>query len=162
MKLTKFIGQKAEYDTPYIWGVNSKDELQIIAEVRGWGAIQNLFKRKDGSIDDEKAAQFQDQLGQFIADAITEKLTPKNVKMKTKKEWENSNLDLDEYLNEPCEIDEELDLYIGECVSPKYNSPLFTQCGEPRYYEDGIGYFMTVSIVNGKHFYLGILPEFKD
>lgn len=40
----------------------------MIAEVRGWGAIQNLFKTQ------KEAADFQDELGKFIADAINYKL----------------------------------------------------------------------------------------
>jgi hypothetical protein len=46
----------------------------MIGEVRGWGAIQNLFKNKDGSIDFKKAEDFQDSLGVWIADAIQQKL----------------------------------------------------------------------------------------
>ena len=46
----------------------------MIADLRGWGAIQNLFKLKGGAIDFEKAEKFQDDLGQWIADAINEKL----------------------------------------------------------------------------------------
>lgn len=81
---------------------------------------------------------------------------------KTRKGWEKSNLDLDKYLTEPCEIDEELSLYIGECVAPTYYSDGLTQGGDPEKHEDSIGFYMTTSIVNGKHFYLGILPEFKQ
>lgn len=40
----------------------------MIAEVRGWGRIQHLFKTA------EEAAQFQDKIGAFIAEAINEKL----------------------------------------------------------------------------------------
>jgi hypothetical protein len=46
----------------------------MIAEIRGWGAIQNMFINKDGSINFEDAEKFQDELGEFIADAINEKL----------------------------------------------------------------------------------------
>ena len=41
---------------------------QMIADIRGWGAIQHLF---DESV---KAENFQDEVGQFIVDAIKEKL----------------------------------------------------------------------------------------
>ena len=87
--------------------------------------------------------------------------------MKTLKGWEESNLNLDEYLKEPCEIDEELALYIGECVAPQYVSPEFTQGGDCEKTESNIDgeiieYYMTTSSVNGKEFYLGILPEFKQ
>lgn len=88
---------------------------------------------------------------------------------KTLKGWEKSNVDLDKYLTEPCEIDEELSNYIGECVAPQYlgweNG--LTQGGDPEKHEDSedgepIGYYMTTLHINGKHFYLGILPEFRQ
>ena len=86
---------------------------------------------------------------------------------KTFKGWEKSNVDLDKYLTEPCEIDEELSLYIGECVPPIYLDRTLTQGGDPEKHEDSedgepIGFYMTTSVVNDKYFYLGILPEFKQ
>lgn len=86
---------------------------------------------------------------------------------KTFKGWEKSNIDLDKYLNEPCEIDEELSLYIGEIVPPQYLDCGLTQGGDCQITDDSedgglIGYYMTTSIVNDKHFYLGILPEFRQ
>ena len=75
MKVSDFIGEKAQFDTEgsgYIWGIKNGD-FQMIGEVRGWGAIQNLFKEK-GIINGEKAAIFQDELGKYIADAINEKM----------------------------------------------------------------------------------------
>ena len=72
----KFIGT-AKYDEnggQYIWGIDSKGGHQMLADVRAWGAIQNLFKTSKGVIDMEVAEQFQDDLGKFIADAINEKV----------------------------------------------------------------------------------------
>lgn len=68
-KIKKFIGT-AKYDQmgQYIWGVDKNDGYQKIADVRGWGAIQHMFKTND------EAAKFQDDIGQFITDAINEKL----------------------------------------------------------------------------------------
>lgn len=57
----------------YIWCRSKSEGDQMIGEVRGWGAIQNLFRTKNG-IDFQKAEQFQDELGKFIAEAIQEKL----------------------------------------------------------------------------------------
>jgi hypothetical protein len=76
MKVEDFIGEKVIYhvEGQNIYGINNKGELQNIADVRGWGAIQNLFKNKDGSIRNNEAESFKDELGQFIADAINEKL----------------------------------------------------------------------------------------
>lgn len=70
-----FIGDSVWYDEggTYFWGQKGEN-LQMIGEVRGWGAIQNLFKKKDGSIDMETAAAFQDELGKWMADAMTYKI----------------------------------------------------------------------------------------
>jgi hypothetical protein len=76
MKVTDFIGAKATYDErgQTIWGVSKDGKYQKIANVRGWRAIQNLFKALDSSMDEEKAASFHDDLGKWIVDAINEKL----------------------------------------------------------------------------------------
>jgi hypothetical protein len=76
MKVTDFIGVRATYNEhgQYICGVYQDDSYQILADIRGWGAIQNLFKTKGGLIDGEKAASFQDELGRWLVDAINEKL----------------------------------------------------------------------------------------
>lgn len=53
----------------YLWSKQDADGgSQMIGEVRGWGAIQQKFKTQ------EEAAQFQDEVGKFIADAINEKI----------------------------------------------------------------------------------------
>jgi len=80
--IKSFIGFKVEYDNQgggYIWGVKH-DDIQMIAQVedveeenavvsiRGWGAIQNL---KNLPCSPE---EFQDYLGNFIAEAINEKM----------------------------------------------------------------------------------------
>lgn len=88
--------------------------------------------------------------------------------MKTLKNWEKQAVDLDKYLDEPCEIDEDICLYIAEVVSPNYlgwDNGLI-QGGDPEKHEESekgkpIGYYMTTLSINNKHFYLGILPEFK-
>ena len=88
-QIKKFIGEKAVYDPyggTYIWGVNKIDGHQMLAEIdcptakertmlndgiaslRGWGAIQHMFKNV------EDAKKFQDDLGKFVAEAINEKL----------------------------------------------------------------------------------------
>ena len=41
----------------------------MILDVRGWGAIQKLFKGNS-----QKAVDFQDELGAWFVDAINEKL----------------------------------------------------------------------------------------
>jgi hypothetical protein len=76
MKVTDFIGVKATYDNDgqYIWGVDKEGGHQKLADLRGWGAIQNLFKTDTDLIDIDKASIFQDEVGKWIVDAINEKL----------------------------------------------------------------------------------------
>lgn len=74
--IVEFIGVKCTYDKfggQHLWGVDKTGGHQMIGEVRAWGAIQNLFKTHKG-IDFEKAGKFQDELGDWIAAAINEKL----------------------------------------------------------------------------------------
>ena len=76
MKPQDFLGDRVWFDkmgSGYFWA-EDKDGSQMVAQIRGWGAIQNLFKNKDGSIDFPKAEMYQDKLGEWIADAINEKL----------------------------------------------------------------------------------------
>jgi hypothetical protein len=58
---------------------NEKEGLQRIVDLRGWGAIQNLFLNKDGTIDTDSAAKFQDELGEWIVDAINEKMQKERI-----------------------------------------------------------------------------------
>jgi hypothetical protein len=82
--IKSFIGAHVEYDERgggYLWGVQkNKENIQMIAQIcdveegnpvvsiRGWGAIQHL---KNLPCSPE---EFQDYLGDFIAEAINEKL----------------------------------------------------------------------------------------
>ena len=52
----------------YLWSKDSTGGSQMIAEVRGWGRLQNEFLSSDN------ASIFQDEVGKFIADAINEKI----------------------------------------------------------------------------------------
>ena len=77
MKPQDFLGEKVRFDefgSGYFWAEDKGNGDQMIAEIRGWGAIQNLFKNKNGSIDFKKAEKYQDDLGKWIAEAINEKL----------------------------------------------------------------------------------------
>jgi hypothetical protein len=75
-ELEKFIGESVVYHerSQSIYGVNKDGNHQLLADIRGWGAIQNLFKDNKGVIDMPKAAAFQDEVGHWIADAIEAKL----------------------------------------------------------------------------------------
>jgi len=75
--IIKFIGESVRFNdfgAGYFWGKKPNGGEQIIAKVRGYGSIQNLFLDKKKGCDFEKANQFQDDLGRFIAEAITEKI----------------------------------------------------------------------------------------
>jgi len=77
VSIKSFLGERAEYDQHgggYIWGVHTNGKTQMIAEVRGYGAIQNLYIQKNGTVDFKGADSFQDMVGNFIAEAISEKL----------------------------------------------------------------------------------------
>lgn len=88
MKVNKFIGEKVIYDEygQYIWGVDKDGGHKKIADLRGYGEIQHLFKTKDGLIDNKKAASFQDEIGRWIVDAINEKLKQEQNKNYRKKD----------------------------------------------------------------------------
>lgn len=57
-----------------VWAVDKNGGYQRLLDIRGWGAIQHLFKTKDGLIDEQKAMEFQDKIGRFVAFAINEKI----------------------------------------------------------------------------------------
>lgn len=80
MKIEQFIGDKVIYDNSgqQIYGVEKDGRLQLLIDLRAWGAIQQLHKKHPlGDIDYEAAASFQDELGAWIADAINNKLIKK-------------------------------------------------------------------------------------
>lgn len=80
MDVKDFINGRVSYDKyggQYFWINLPNGGTQMLAEMRGWGAIQNMFLRdgKPTSEDwDERAAEYQDKIGNWIAEAINEKL----------------------------------------------------------------------------------------
>ncbi len=76
MEIKDFITGKVTYDEhgQYFWVVDPKGGMQMLGELRGWGHIQNMFNDDQGA-----AGAFQDQLGQFVADAINEKMEREEV-----------------------------------------------------------------------------------
>jgi hypothetical protein len=53
----------------YLWSRQDEDGgSQMVGEIRGWGALQNEFETE------KEASAFQDQVGEFIAAAINEKV----------------------------------------------------------------------------------------
>lgn len=73
MKIKDFINGEVTYDNcgQYFW-IKTPDGNQMLAELRGWGAIQNRFKDKKGDINMSAAADFQDEIGMWIAQAIND------------------------------------------------------------------------------------------
>ncbi len=74
MTIQEWFKSGVQYDSEgtQIWAIEKTkdaDYLHHVADVRGWGELQNLFK-----LDMDKAAEFQDKVGKFIAEAINEKL----------------------------------------------------------------------------------------
>ena len=69
MKITDYINGKVSYDEGCVW-IN---DLMIL-QVRGWGNIQYILPTQ------KEAEAFQDQVGQFIADAINEKIEREKLK----------------------------------------------------------------------------------
>ena len=69
MKIEKWL-KDVYYDEfgTHIWNKDKEGDIQKVADIRGWGAIQNLFKTQ------KEAEEFQDEVGKFIADAINEKI----------------------------------------------------------------------------------------
>jgi hypothetical protein len=74
--ILKFLGKEIFYDEhgQMIFARDEKNGDQHILDLRGWGAIQYLYKTDSGDLDFDKAAKFQDQLGHWIANTINEKL----------------------------------------------------------------------------------------
>lgn len=73
--VTDFINGPVSYDNEgqYFFVHNPDGGLQMLGELRGWGHIQNMFVRK-GKMDLEAAAKFQDKIGEFVAQAVNEKI----------------------------------------------------------------------------------------
>lgn len=103
-EIKEFIGEKVIYskEAGLLFGVDKFQAIRLIGEVRGWGAIQNLFKDEGWTRDFDKAQKFQDQLGEFLAEAITEKLTKSSFKSRKIAELEEENPN-DKYLTNEYE-----------------------------------------------------------
>lgn len=75
MEITYLINGEVSYDKfggQYFWIKKPDGGLLMLAEMRGWGQIQNMFPMtKEGQ---ESAAKYQDMVGDFIAEAINEKI----------------------------------------------------------------------------------------
>ena len=70
--IIRFLGKEVWYDEGCgsVFARNEKEGDQMILDMRGWGSIQYLYKKEDGSLDLDKAALFQDELGRWVAEAI--------------------------------------------------------------------------------------------
>lgn len=74
-QITDFINGPVIYDkeVQYFWINTPNNGVQMLADLRGWGHIQNMFK-ENGKINMDKAGKFQDEIGEFVAQAINEKI----------------------------------------------------------------------------------------
>lgn len=72
MDIKKYFEGEVKFDS--LGGYFFDEKSNMIAQIRGWGRIQYLFKNEDGSVDFQKAEKFQDEIGEWIADAINQKL----------------------------------------------------------------------------------------
>lgn len=75
MEITDLINGKVEYDKfggQYFWIKKPEGGSQMLAEMRGWGYIQNMFPFTE--FGQKQAANYQDEIGEFIAEAINELL----------------------------------------------------------------------------------------
>jgi hypothetical protein len=69
--ITDFINGEVYYDPyggQYFWIKQPNGGVQMLIEMRGWGAIQQMFKNE------KEAAEYQDKVAKFISDAINEKI----------------------------------------------------------------------------------------
>lgn len=76
-QIKDLINGKVTYDKHgglYFWINDPKGGTQMLAEMRGWGHIQNMFKDPEGFIDADEAGKYQDKVGNWIAEAINEKM----------------------------------------------------------------------------------------
>lgn len=78
-KIIEWLGDAVEYDSDgqHFWAKYPNGGIKMVAQLRGWGAIQKMFEQKGGKIDFEAAIKFQDEVGEWIADAINKKLQSK-------------------------------------------------------------------------------------
>lgn len=83
--------------------------------------------------------------------------------MKTYQQWQGSGIDLSKFL-QPCdEVDEEIYEHQAGVVFPQYNSARLLQVGEAEREERGVMHYASFMVrEDGRFFYLGILPKFKQ
>ena len=72
MKPTDFLGEKVRFKKKDGYFYTKKETL--FCSMRGWAKIYALFHNEDDPTSGFKAREFHKNLGQWIADAINEKL----------------------------------------------------------------------------------------
>ncbi len=82
--------------------------------------------------------------------------------MKTLKQFEKSNTSFDEFLKPMDRIDEELYEHIScAYVASNFSDQKCAQNGECTKSDNGTDYYETVITVDGKYYYLGLMPSFN-
>ena len=69
MTVKEYLANGVVYNDELI-GITSSNEQMLIVDIRGWGYLSKIIFKGDS----KAAIEFQDKLGQFITDAINEKL----------------------------------------------------------------------------------------
>lgn len=124
-KLKEFTGSYVRYDNTNQQIYGGKDD-QLLIDVRGWGAIQQMFIKPGGELDFEAAEAFQNELGQFFADAINEKLNEKLDAQKIAFIGAGAGIELAQMLQEHYNIKELLDLKKDWHSVPVIPKPMIT------------------------------------
>ena len=91
MTIQEWFRDGVQYDSEgtQIWAEErTKDAVYLhhVADIRGWGEMQNLFK-----LDMNKAAALQDEVGKFVAEAINEKLAKQKLNIHSVMQAEGSD-----------------------------------------------------------------------
>lgn len=107
----EFIGTKLMYENATIFSIRENGHCQPIVDLRGFGAIQNLFKDNSGKVNYDAACEFQDSVGEHIKAAIEsyERLVKENEELdKAALSWKETSEKLSEAVNEYREETERL------------------------------------------------------
>jgi hypothetical protein len=104
-----FIGTNLMYDNATVFTIRKDGHCQPLVDIRGWGAIQNLFKDKSGAIDIEAANNFQDEVGEIIRTSIANYQALKAENTLLKEVNEAQIFTIEKYQKENEELKKEID-----------------------------------------------------
>ena len=133
MTIQEWFRDGVQYDSEgtQIWAEErTKDAVYLhhVADIRGWGEMQNLFK-----LDMNKAAAFQDEVGKFVAEAINEKLAKQKLNIHSVMQAEASGSAQGAAVGQRS-VGTNAEAVAFNCVSSEslvYNRPCKEWCGNP-------------------------------